>query len=210
MDTNTVAPAKQASTTRTITFLAAMLVVSVALNVGLAYKVRGFTSAQEAQLARLEARRLKAGTTVPPLSAKRVDHADNRTETIGYAGTDRPTVLYVLSPACGWCARNERSVQQLIAEKGNQYRFIGISLVEEGVAEYQAAHGLGVPLYAGISQETKDAYKMGGTPQTIVVSPDGVVIANWNGAYMGKQKEAIEGFFKIDLPDIKLDKRQPG
>lgn len=51
---------------------------------------------------------------------------------------------------------------------------------------------------------------MGGTPQTIVVSPKGVVIANWSGAYLGKHKEAIEEFFKVDLPDIKLQERAPG
>lgn len=187
-----------------------MLVVSVALNVGLAHKVREFNSAQASQLAKLEVRQLKLGTTVPPISAKRVDHADAAIETIDYNSTGRPTVLYVLSPTCGWCAKNESSIKQLIAEKGGEYRFIGISLNEEGAAEYDSAHGLGVPLYTGLSEDMKKAYKMGGTPQTIVVSPQGVVVANWNGAYLGKQKEAIEDFFKLDLPDIKLPKGPPG
>lgn len=208
MDTSATT-ASPASSGRTITFLTAMLVVSVALNVGLAYKVREFTSVQEAQLASLEARRLKPGTTVPPISANRVD-GDVAVATISYAGTDRPTVLYVLSPTCGWCAKNERSIQQLIAEKGGEYRFIAISLVEQGTAEYQSAHGLGVPLYTGLSEDMKNAYKMGGTPQTIVVSTEGVVVANWNGAYLGKRKEDIEDFFEVDLPEIKLERGPPG
>jgi hypothetical protein len=187
-----------------------MLVISVALNVGLAHKVRGFTSAQEAHLAKMEAMRLKAGTAVPPLSAKRVDDPSGTFETISYVGTNRPTVIYVLSPTCGWCTKNEGSIQQLIAEKGSEYRFIGISLIEEGASEYHAKHGLGVPLYSGVSEELKKAYQMGGTPQTIVVSPKGLVLANWSGAYLGKQKAAVEEFFRIRLPEIKLDKLSSG
>ena len=208
MDTSNTNTAKSPKTGATITFLTAMLVVSVALNVGLAYKVRGFTSAQEAQLAKVEAQRLKSGTAVPSLTVRRVDQADvQQPETIGYTGADRPTVLHVLSPTCGWCARNEGSIKQLIAQRGNEYRFIGVSLVEQGATEYAAAHSLGVPIYSGLSEETKKAYKMGGTPQTIVVSAQGIVLANWNGAYLGKQKGAIEEFFKIELPEIKLEKR---
>lgn len=209
MDTNTT-PAPPGSSGRAITFLTAMLVVSVALNVGLAYRVREFTSAQEVQLAKLEALRFKPGTAVPAFSATRADSTDGATETISYAGMDRPTVLYVLSPTCGWCAKNESSINQLIAEKGDEYRFIGVSLMDQSAAEYGSSHGFGVPLYTGVSQETKDAYRMGGTPQTIVVSSQGVVLANWNGAYLGKQKEAIEEFFDVRLPDIKLEARPPG
>lgn len=210
MDTS-AAPIKQPSAVRTITFLIAMLVVSVALNVGLAYKVRGLTSAQEAQIAKMQARQLKVGTAVPPLTVKHLKNGgDVVRETIGYSETDRPTVFYVLSPTCGWCAINENSIKQLIAGKGSEYRFIAISLIEEGAAEYEATHGLGVPLYTGISEEARNAYKIGGTPQTIVVSPQGIVVSNWNGAYLGKQKEAIEKFFKVDLPDIKLEKKPPG
>lgn len=192
---------------RTIMFLTVMLVVSVALNVGLAHKVREFTSAQEAQLARLEARRLKSGTSVPPLTLKHLDQEAQVPETISYAGTTTPTVLYVLSPTCGWCAKNKGSIRQLIAEKGDDYRFIGVSLIEEGAARYATEHALGAPLYAGITEEQKTAYKMGGTPQTIVISPKGVVVASWHGAYLGKQKKAIEKFFDVDLPEIKLEKR---
>lgn len=205
-------PAAPPRTAARIAFLTVMLVVSVALNVGLAYKVREFSSAQEAVLAKGEARQLKSGTTVPPLSLKRVDQGGASAETaaaetIAYAGTTKPTVLYVLSPTCGWCAKNEGSIRLLIAEKGDEYRFIGVSLIEEGAASYATEHVLGAPLYAGITEEQKTAYKMGGTPQTIVISPKGAVVASWYGAYLGRQKEAIEEFFDVELPEIKLEKR---
>lgn len=187
-----------------IVALTSLLVVSVGLNVGLAYKVQGFMSAQNARIASLEARRLKAGSAVPAFVATRVGDIDGRTETIGYANMDRPTVLYVLSPDCGWCAKNEDSVRKLIIKKSGEYRFIAVSLEEDGVEKYAAEHDFGIPLYAGISEDAQKAYKMTGTPQTIVVSPKGVVLANWNGAYHGKQKDAVEAFFKVKLPEIDL------
>lgn len=185
--------------------LTTLLVVSLAINVGLAYKVREFTNAQQAKLAKLESASLKAGMTVPAFSARCVDRLDGLMETIDYTQARQSIVLYILSPICGWCAKNERSIRQLIAEKGQEYRFLAISLSEPGAAEYANAHPLGVPLYTGLSEDTKKAYRMGGTPQTIVVSPKGVVIANWNGAYRGKQKDAIEKFFGVELPDIKVE-----
>lgn len=127
--------------------------------------------------------------------------------TIGYAGSKPPTVLYILSPTCGWCARNEPSVKQLIAQKSGEYRFIAISLTMDGAAKYATDHGLGIPLYADVSESIMKAYKIGGTPQTIVVSSSGVVLANWSGAYLGKQKDQIEKFFSIELPEIEIRRR---
>lgn len=187
------------SNSRLAALLMIAVVVSVALNVGLAYRLRSIIDAQDAQF---EAKRLKQGAAVPPLNARRVD--EGIVETIGYADVDRPTVLYVLSPHCGWCTKNENSIRRLIADRRDKYRFIGISLVEEGAQDYAVNHDLGIPLYTGLSDDMKEAYKMRGTPQTIVVSPSGVVVANWNGAYLGKQKDAVEEFFKVRLPEIDL------
>lgn len=195
------APSEQAKS-RTVVLLTVALAVSAAINIGLTYKVRSFLGAQEDQLAKMEARRLKPGTAVPQLSLRRIE--SGMVETIRYEEGDRPTVMYVLSPACGWCAKNENSIRQLIAAKRDDYRFLGIVLAEEGTQEFARSHDIGIPLFAGISEEAKKAYKMGGTPQTIVVSPKGVVVANWNGAYLGKQKDAVEDFFKIELPEIDL------
>lgn len=198
------------SQSRRLVALDVLLVVSVALNVALAYRVRGFVSTQDALMARLAERQLKPGTAAPPISATRVDGDIGMVETIRYDTTDLPTVLYVLSPQCGWCVRNEVSISRLVAEKGHEYRFVALSLVTDGAAKYWSQHDLGMPLYADVSEQTRDAYKMGATPQTIVVSPDGVVIANWNGAYLASQKDKIEAFFKVSLPDVKRDAGPPG
>lgn len=198
---------KQLSVDRIV--LAMMLVVSVSLNVTLAYKLRGFMGIQAGRMAEIEASRLKSGTTVPLISAKRADVAGNPIETIDYRDDNRPTVLYVLSPTCGWCARNESSVKKLIGERGKEFRFIALSLAEEEEREYGVTQSLGIPLYTGIGEDVRKAYGMGGTPQTIVISPRGAVIKNWYGAYFDKKKESVEDFFHVRLPDIKLKSQTP-
>jgi hypothetical protein len=47
------------------------------------------------------------------------------------------------------------------------------------------------------------AYKLGGTPQTLVVSEDGKVMKNWKGAYMSNIQKEVEDYFHIDLPGIR-------
>jgi peroxiredoxin len=173
-----------------------MLVISVALNVMLALKIRRLNGDQSA--AKVE-RELKVGMTVPAIPANRVDGAK---ETISYVGTDRPTVLYIFTPECKWCLRNLDNLRTLIDQKGKEYRFIGISLSEEGLEQYLSVHKLALPVYVDVPKETGEVYKMGGTPQTVVVSPQGQVMQNWVGAYVGDQKSQVEKFFKVTLPGI--------
>ena len=176
--------------------LTVMLVASVALNVMLAVKVRQLTSAQNDVRAEHE---LKVGSVVPAIVAKRLDGGS---ESITYVGTDRPTVLYIFTPQCGWCERNLANLKALVDQKGEEYRFIGISLSRSGLEEYVANHRLGLPVYTDIPREAGESYRMGSTPQTIVVSPQGQVIQNWVGAYVGDDKSQIEAYFKVTLPGI--------
>ena len=87
-------------------------------------------------------------------------------------------------------------------ERG-QYRFIGLSLSDEALQEYVAKNDLKLPVYSGLSPETLKTYKLGSTPQTIVISPEGKVLQNWAGAYVGDQKTQVEAFFRVSLPGIR-------
>jgi hypothetical protein len=71
------------------------------------------------------------------------------------------------------------------------------------LTEYVAKNELKFPIYARLSPETLKTYKLGGTPQTIVVSPDGRVLKDWVGAYAGDQKSQVEAFFHVSLPGLK-------
>lgn len=199
LDTNVHADtsdARQPNSHHHVVVLTAMLIASVALNVMLALKIRELTGAQDAVRANSE---LKVGTAVPSITAKRLD---GESETIGYAGGERPTVLYVFTPQCGWCTRNLDNLRTLIDQKGKDYRFIGISLSEEGLEKYVTDHQLPIPIYTDVPKEAGEAYKMGGTPQTVVISPQGKVIQNWVGAYAGDQKSQVEAYFGVTLPGI--------
>src|SRR6266852_4861010 len=172
------------------------LFLSVGLNVLLARKVRSLTYARPAMKAD---RLLKVGTTVPPIEAKRLD---GQQDLIAYQGTNQPTVLYVFTPQCIWCQRNLENLKTLIKEKRGEYRFVGISLTDEGVGKYVTDKGLDIPIYTGLSMEARTTYKMGSTPETIAVSPDGKVVQVWGGAYVGEPRSQVESYFHVTLPGI--------
>ncbi len=194
--TRTVRAPRRASGVALIAVTVA-LTTSVMLNVLLAHRVRSLTHAQSARIGEYQ---LKAGVIVPPISAKRVDGQE---EVISYEGMDRPTVLYVFTPPCSWCARNMDSFKTLLDKEGGHYRFIGLSLSEETLTQYIAKNGLKLPVYSSLSPETLKTYKLGSTPQTIVISPEGEVLQDWLGAYIGDQKSQVEAFFHVSLPGLK-------
>jgi peroxiredoxin len=180
-----------------LTVVTAALVVSIMLNVVLAHRFRSLTSAQSRRVAD---RLLKIGSTVPSIAAKRLN---GQQDAISYEGTNQATVLYFFAPPCSWCARNMDNFKTLEGKERSKYRFIGLALSDEGLAEYVTKNGLTLPVYSGLSPETLKTYKLGSTPQTIVISPAGRVLQDWAGAYVGDQKSQIEAFFHVNLPGLR-------
>src|SRR5262245_4306176 len=78
----------------------ALLSASVALNVVLAHQLRSF---HQSRSIKASERLLKINTIVPPIAAKRLD---GQQALISYHSTRQPTVLYIFTPPCQWCARN--------------------------------------------------------------------------------------------------------
>lgn len=180
-----------------VTSLIIALLLSVAFNILLARKVRLMIDAQSA---RVTEHILAVGSAVPPITSKRLGGHE---ETISYQGTNQLTVLYIFTPQCIWCARNIDNLKTLANERKGQYRFIGLSLSDENLEKYVQTNQLKFPVYFGLSAELKAAYKLSGTPQTMVVSSDGRVVQNWTGAYVGRQQKQIEAFFHINLPGLR-------
>lgn len=178
------------------TILISMVIISVGLNVLLARKVRQLRSAQNSSAAE---RQLKVGTSVPPITAKRVGGGS---ETISYSDSERPTIVYIFTPQCVWCLRNLENLKTLIKERRTEYRFIGISLTDDGVEKYVTEKGLDIPIYTGVSAEARAAYKLGSTPETIAISTEGKVVQVWGGAYVGEPKSQVESYFHVTLPGI--------
>jgi peroxiredoxin len=182
---------------RAIWALTIMLGVSLATNLLLAYKIKRLNDSLAALAAPPPS--LEVGATVAPIKAYSLG---GQAAIISYEGGEQPTVLYVFTPQCSWCARNLANLKTLLAQKQNAYRFVGLSLTDKDLTEYVAKNQLGCPVYFNPAEETVREYKLGSTPQTIVISPDGKVLRNWVGAYTGTQQAEVEQFFGIRLPGM--------
>lgn len=173
------------------------LVLSVLLNLLLAWKVKSL----ESSLLYLKSEGvLSVGTLVPPIEAKDID---NRPATIAYLGDGPPMVLYIFTPECKWCARNMENIKSLTKQVGSNHRFIGLSLSPDKLRDYVADNNLGFPVYSGLSPAFSTTYKVGGTPETLVISPEGRVLKKWTGAYTKDIQKDVEDYFKVRLPGIR-------
>ena len=187
-------PSSMVRTIRVDGFVLLLLVASLSLNVYLGWKIRqGTTSIAQNTVI------LSPGTKVDPVTAVTFDGIQH---TISYESTNKPTVLYVLSPTCVWCDQNNANFKRLNELRGNDFRFVGLSLAEPGLKAYVDTHQLEFPVYMQLTTETIQALGLGSTPQTIVISPEGRVLKNWVGAYIGPLRPEVEAYFGITLPGI--------
>ena len=112
------------------------------------------------------------------------------------------TVLYLFSPDCHWCSRNRANLESLVKQHSSDFKFIGLSLDELHLKSYLAEDPLPFPVYIYDRQRAASELGFVGTPQTIVLSPDGEIVHNWIGVYDGLQKQHIESYFKTTLPGL--------
>ena len=185
-------PSEASHAKRPDLFLLLLLLASLALNVYLGWKVKGGNVAPELP------QKVALGTKVEPIKASSLDGV---AQTILYQDTNKPTVLYVLSPDCVWCERNRENIAKL-GELGDRFRFIGISLTEKGLKEYVEKQHFKFPIYTRIAAEAMTSLGLGTTPQTIVISPEGRVLKNWTGAYTDRTRGEVEEFFQTRLPGL--------
>ncbi len=173
-----------------------LLLISVGLNVGLAIKLR---SANLKILKISQEDTIVPGDSLPSVQARRLDGSPI---TFRYDATQRPTLIYVFSPTCVWCQKNLRNFEDLYSKVGADYNFIGLSISEEKLEAFVADHNWEFPVLKEPTPATVLAYRLGSTPQTILVSQDGHVLRNWSGAYIGEVKNEIEEYFGFPLPGI--------
>jgi len=138
------------------------------------------------------------GVEAVPITAKDPSGASAKIEFPGPV----PTIVYVFSPQCGWCERNWPSFRALAERVRGPYRVVALSLTSRGLAEHIEGLDLSFPVYFNPAPESQAAYRMGTTPQTLVVSASGRVERVWVGAYAGSVKEDVERFFNVTLPAV--------
>jgi peroxiredoxin len=175
----------------------AILAGSLSLNVVLGFKVRtlrGMTRFPE------PAMRLGPGTAVPTLE---LNDIGGRKVTLRLSDpTQRTVVLYIFTPSCGWCKRNLANITTLAGLAGSRYRFIGVSLTSDGLANFATSHDLRFSVYSVRSRAVANRLGLGATPQTVAVSRAGKVLVSWVGAYGGSVLSAVEAYFRVPLPGL--------
>jgi peroxiredoxin len=143
---------------------------------------------------------LKVGASVP--SSISMEDAAGKPVRLNFADDTRPTVLYVLSPQCGWCKRNEENMKALYAADSDKYRFVGVSLVSQNLAKYVSDKREPFPVYLLTSKDVMQQLHVAGTPETVVVGPDAKVIHAWEGVYVQQNQAEVEKYFGVKLPGL--------
>jgi len=183
-----------------LTFLSVLLAGSICINAWLMHTVRGINASTN------ERHHLSIGAEVPAVD---VTDASGRRITIGFGPNSLPTIIYWFGPKCKWCKRNEIQVQHLARELSGRYRFISVANSSDGLTEYLESSHCSRPIYTDKNGNLRDAYGLGSTPQTLVLSPEGELLKSWTGSYESDTRADIESFFGIRLSDNENTPSQP-
>jgi len=115
---------------------------------------------------------------------------------------DVPTVLYHFSPTCSWCERNWSNISELATKTKGRYRVVGVSTTPVS-STFVRDRAIQFEIASMVSEDVARAYRLGGTPQTILVSAEGRVLEDWPGAYVGVQAQELEAYFGLRLPGLR-------
>lgn len=165
-----------------------VLIGSLSLNVILANKYRALFAPHNS---------IQVGSSL--LNTVRVTDLNGNKETIT-TNQNHPSVLYIMSPTCIWCARNIENIRSLARQSGAQYTFIGLSTTSAKLKEYVASTPLPFPIKLIDTKALPKDFDIGATPQMVVLDGKGKVQKVWTGALDGKRRSEVEEFFHAHLP----------
>lgn len=173
-----------------------LLILSVGINLLLSLRVSTLNRTIES----LEwGNDLHIGTTVPPIQGRLLGGGPG---DVDFAKAKVPTVLYIFRADCSWCQKNLDNLRALIAASGPRYMIVGLSMSSATMSSsYLQMTHLRFPVYTDISEASIQAYELGGTPETIIVSRDSKVLAVWLGAYQGRMLKDIEDHLGVRLQE---------
>jgi hypothetical protein len=174
--------------------LLAVLAASLSLNVWLG----------SAELARRRAApsgplgRFELKSTLPDVPVVGLDGS----RTIVRAASNKKTLVYALSPTCGWCARNYANIVSLGKHASANYRVVGFSTsgsIEE-LRAYLAKQPLPFEVFLIDRDLAGDLPLLDATPMTLVLDESGAIEKAWMGAFMDDRREQVESAFGLTLP----------
>lgn len=181
-----------------------ILAISVLANLVLSHAVHRdraeLTRLREAIVSLKEEARLKHGQALPTLKGQDLD---GKPWQVDYSSDDRPTLIYVYSSDCGWCTRNFKNIRALAGEISATHRVVGLSLSPTPLKERRRqVAALGFPVLFDLAPHNLTSYRLGGTPETLIVGADGRLLEVWVGAYGEGVATEIERYFQVKLPGL--------
>ncbi len=143
--------------------------------------------------------KLPAGSELGPIQVRDITV---KVHSLEFRNTQsRGTVLYIFRPECVWCQRNGPDVAFLASHVTSKYNFVGLSLAKDGLEDFIHREDMKFPVYTGVKASDWTAYRLGSTPETIVLSAEGTVITSWIGSYTREPiRSEVERFFTLRLP----------
>ena len=115
----------------------------------------------------------------------------------------KPTILYVMSPDCGWCQQNEENVRTLYSSTKEHFNFLVLGTADHGLAAYVKSSPYESLVRTIDPTVVPPALNLLATPQTILVNHQGIIERVWVGAYMNEKQTEIEDFFQVHLPGLR-------
>lgn len=176
---------------------AGLLMLSVGVNVMQARRLKAIVDANKSVVS-------SVGHPVVPVRG----YSLSGEPVIELVAKDVPTVLYYFSPSCAWCTRNWDNIRALERGANGRYRVLLVTRARD-VASYLKEHGLTFDVVEGIGESVVEAYKLSGTPQTLVASIEGIVTHEWRGAFTPRIERQIEELFGVSLPGVVMPAGAP-
>ncbi len=141
----------------------------------------------------------RIGSILPPLAARGID---GQPKALRFDNVPHPTVLYVFSPECNWCALNHPSIARLVSARARGYRFVSLALSDDALAvsDYLRQYPFNGEALLSPAPESTESLGIVGTPETFAIGRDGRILAHWTGAFSGEVKREVEAFFRLELP----------
>lgn len=168
-----------------------LLLISLGTNLAMAYRIKVLDERHR------EFRRvmvLGIGNVARPITA--VENGVPVEIAVPDVKSDRDLVIYSYSPRCPSCEANKESFRAFV--EATEKTADVIFMVMDDASGRDRRHG--APANARVvswpSRETQEAYKLGSTPQTIVVRR-GRIIGNWFGTYRGRNWEEISKAYRL-------------
>lgn len=144
---------------------------------------------------------IKVNSPIPPLQATRLD---GTREAISLP-SDKDTVIYVLSPNCGWCQRNYANIVALWTGARRKFNFIGLSIngTRDELRKSLTTRPLPFDVMLVDTNGARGVAFLQGTPTTVVVGRTGLIEASWVGAYDARRLPVLRDYFGVPLPGLK-------